>query len=377
MSQKDYERSEILLRDAERQSPGRSLDYVDKILGNIDINLARHTRSQKEFERLLSAYEKRHEGTTPDLKRYQRFFDERKFNQEYPLEISNSSPNSRISLSVEETERVPRIYVPVQMGSRNINFLLDSGATISTLFNPELENIDLIDSGINIKMYMQGFKLVETKLSNLIHVKIGQTEIKNLQVLNVTDGPFDDELRKKEISGLLGSDIIEKFGGVQLSTKNYRITKAEFYTPKDKNIDPLNGNFLRHYRDPHVKVSIGDKVYTCVFDTGATKSHITLPIYKEHKKALGLKRISGKKLDRREYSRNYLSRPFKDRNYVIELPVKAGGVDFILQRVVVNEVDRFNGDCLIGLDAVLETGGAKLDFVNYKFELGPQKQPIQ
>jgi len=43
----------------------------------------------------------------------------------------------------------------------------------------------------------------------------------------------------------------------------------------------------------------------------------------------------------------------------------------------VNEVEQFPGDCLIGLDAVLEAGGAKLDFLNYEFELGPQSQVIE
>jgi len=295
MNQGHFKRSEAILREAARLSPGRTLDYVDKILGIIEINLARRTRSQKEFEHLLSTYDKRHNGTEPDLKRYQMLFDERQFNQDYPLEISGLSPDSPITLTIEETERVPRISVPVQIGSRNINFLLDTGATISTLFNPELENIDLISTGINIPMYSQGSAVSETQLSKLSRVKIGHTEIKNLNVLNVTDNPFDDELRRKGISGLLGSDIIEKFGGIQLSTKDYRITKAEFYTPKDKNINPLNGNLLKYYRDPHVKVSIGNKIYTCIFDTGATKSHITVPIYKEYKKALNLKRISGKK----------------------------------------------------------------------------------
>jgi len=375
MSQGNYDRSETLLRDAERQSPGRSLDYVDKILGIIDINLARRTRSQKVFEHLLIAYDKRHNGTTPDVKKYQQFFDERQFNQDYPLEISNLSPDSPITLTIEDTERVPRISVPIQIGSRTFNFLLDTGAE-TTFFDDKSDNINLIKSDINVTMYTLYTSGITNQLSKLPHIKIKQLEIDNLRTLLVKHDHFN-HLLEKDISGYLGSDIIDKIGGVRFWADDYIISNAQLLRPEYKKLNPLKGNLLTYYRQPHVKVSIGDEVYSCVFDTGATKSYITKPIYKKHKKELDLKLISGKKLDKKSYNRDYLSRPFEDRNYLIKLPVKTGGVNIILQRVVVSDSNKFPGDCLIGLDAVLEAGGAKLDFVNYEFELGPQGQPIQ
>lgn len=260
-----------------------------------------------------------------------------------------------------------RIVLPVSFGQSAGNLLFDTGAQSSLLSRHYAEVFKARPSDINYRMLtVDGER--KTQLARLETLKLGAMEFENLSVgvQGQSDGVIGFFLNKGA-TGILGFPEIAHFGVIDFAVSGIRVETVRFGVAQGRTGARGEPNMMIREDKPYIKVEIEDAVYSCIFDTGSPRSIFSRTIIARHEDRLGLSYLSV-----REAKQVGLSHPGGQKaDYIASLPVYTGHRDMGLEFVQVTDGGGPSFDfCLIGLDAVINSGGGRMDMDSLQVHFG-------
>jgi|GEM_PF-5521953 len=261
-----------------------------------------------------------------------------------------------------------RIVLLATFGDRAGNLLFDTGAQSSLLSRHYANEYKVRLSDINYRMLtVDGER--STQLARLDLLKLGAMQFENISlgVQNQSDGVIGFFLNKGA-TGILGFPEIAHFGVIDFAVSGIRVETVRFGTAQGRTGARGEPNMMIREDKPYIKVEIEDEVYSCIFDTGSPRSIFSRAIIARHEDRLGLSYLSA-----REAKQVGLSHPgLQKTDYIASLPVYAGQRDMGLEFVQVTDGGGPASDfCLIGLDAVINSGGGRMDMDSLQVQFGP------
>ncbi len=257
-----------------------------------------------------------------------------------------------------------RIEVLGRLNDVETRFIFDTGADsllmgqrMSDRINANLSSITLTSETVN--------KRFSTRLGTVDSIEVGIARLENFpaSVLNQEldeiwnyNGEFPD--------AVLGIREIRKLGEtVKFSVSNDRVDEISIIPEKDiAREKKLSFNLILVGQKPIIKLALGDQIYSCLFDVGAPWSYISEEIFERHKRSLNLKTL--KRKERRKRFGVDISKAIDG------LPVDLGDNNPFTLRFVQVRKD-VNSQCFIGIDAVLQAGGATMSIKQERIEFGP------
>ena len=260
-----------------------------------------------------------------------------------------------------------RIVLPTTFGDTAGNLLFDTGAQSSLLSSHYASTYNARLSDINYRMLTVDGERT-TQLARLDTLKIGAMQFENLPVgvQSQSDGVIGFFLNKGA-TGILGFPEIAHFGVIDFAVSGIRVETVRFGVAEGRTGARGEPNMMIREDKPYIKVEIEDEVYSCIFDTGSPRSIFSRTIIARHEDRLGLSYLSA-----RETKQVGLSHPGpKKADYIASLPVYAGKRDIGLEFVQVSDGGGPASDfCLIGLDAVINSGGGRMDMDSLQISFG-------
>ena len=258
-----------------------------------------------------------------------------------------------------------RIILPVSFGDTGGTMLFDTGAEETLLSSSYADKYHVTPSGIRFSMLtIDGPR--DTELGRISDLVFGAARFGGISVgiQTQTDGVIGFYLNKGA-TGIMGYPLISRFGKIDFFVEGGRVERLTFHRSDERVRDGVEPNVIVREDKPYVKVRVNGEIYSCIFDTGAPRSLFSSAIINRHAKALGLNVLSKKQARKSGLSAKDNSR------YVQLVPLHAGRRDLELENVYMVETSGSDREfCLIGLDAVIKSGGARFDMDSLKLVFG-------
>ncbi|MEO9968635.1 MAG: retropepsin-like aspartic protease [Hyphomonadaceae bacterium] len=256
-----------------------------------------------------------------------------------------------------------RIKITGRINDTETSFLFDTGGDGLTI-GPEMSDI----VGVKTSSITSALQTTNSSFSNTVgHIdsaQIGLTRFYNHPV-NRSNLELDKIWGFNDVlpEAILGISEIRHLGEtIVFSTDGKRISELlvlpENPAPTTRGSDI---NLLLVGQKPIVKLVLGDEVYSCLFDVGAPHSFISQRMFERHKNELDLQL-----LNRRERRKRF---DYKVDKAIDQLLGTLADEPIQLKNVEVR--GRANSQCFIGLDAVIQSGGATLSLNQGLVSFGP------
>ena len=260
-----------------------------------------------------------------------------------------------------------RIILPVSFSDVGGTLLFDSGAE-GSLLSPEFaDKFDAVTSGVNFSMLtIDGPRL--TELASVPDLVIGAAKFGEVTVgiQNQVDGVIGFFLNQGA-TGIMGFPLMARFGRIDFNVEEGRVDTLTFYRPGKRDKRANEPNIMIREDKPYAKVTLDGETYSCIFDTGAPRSLFSKAIVERYQERLALEVLTRKQAKSRGLG------GAKKVKYVSSVPVRAGHREIVLENVHMVETAAPDTDfCIIGLDAVIKAGGARLDLNNLHLTFGSQ-----
>lgn len=261
-----------------------------------------------------------------------------------------------------------RLIVPAQIGGAAGTLLFDTGAESTLLSDTYAEESGAERSGITFNMLtVDGPRI--TELARLDSLGLGAARFGGVTigVQKQRDGVIGFFLNEGA-TGILGFPLLSRFGEMQFHVTGERIEHVTLRRPAGQG-DHLSDrpNVMIREDKPYLHISLDGQTYSCIFDTGAPRSVFSSVIIARHENSLSLETLTLRETKRA----GLLWQEGRRIDYVKSIPVRVGHREVSLQNVQVLEGGGPAADfCVIGLDAVIASGGARLSLDNLQFYLG-------
>lgn len=261
-----------------------------------------------------------------------------------------------------------RIVLPATLAGKAGTVLFDSGAEGSLLSATYAKKYNTEKTDINFSMLtVDGPR--NTELASLQRLSLGAMEFENIPVgiQKQTDGVIGFFLNKGA-TGILGWPLIGQFGSVDFRVHGSRVEALSFKASTGRQGTIDKPNIMIRADKPYIKVDVEGATYACIFDTGSPRSIFSSAIVARHERALGLSYLSG----REEKQLGLYRKNAGAERYLASFPVRAGHREVSLEfPQILAEGGGPSEFCLIGLDAVINSGGARLDIDDLQLRFGP------
>lgn len=260
-----------------------------------------------------------------------------------------------------------RIIVRAELGGTTGTLLFDTGAESTLLSRDYAGRYGAKGSGIHVNMLTVDGPRV-TELARLSSLGLGDARFGNvgLGVQNQRDGVIGFFLNEGA-TGILGFPLISRFGNVEFHVSGSRIASLTLHRPNKSIRSSDKPNMMIREDKPYIRVDMEDRVYSCIFDTGAPRSMFSSAIIARHQETLQLKALSPQAAKKAGLFRSAKAKV----RYIAHLPVLAGNQEITLENVQILEGSGPASDfCLIGLDAVISSGGARMDIEDLQLQFG-------
>lgn len=242
-----------------------------------------------------------------------------------------------------------RIIVEGYADRQLVRVMLDTGAGETSLFLPDDDIWPIIRTSRQVEVRKPGYGGSIAQLVVLENLDIGGSVFQNITAIKRLDEshPLVEGSKRHHFDILLGAREILKFGGLSMEVAKGKVVAASLGKPSFSGLDTGPPNLLIRDSIPFIRVEIGERTYACVFDTGAGVSFISSDLFSQNNESEGWRRR---------------------RNTVRRMMFKAGGRNISLRDVQIK--DWKNPGCLIGLDAVVASGGVDVDFEIPRIQFG-------
>lgn len=265
-----------------------------------------------------------------------------------------------------------RIVVPALLGGVPGTLLFDTGAEHNLLSDSFASDYGARRSGVRFSMLtVDGER--STQLAELNSVELGPARFDGVifGVQAGRDGVIGFFLNQGA-TGILGFPLVSRFGEVVFEVSSDRISQVVLKRPAGldgaANTRP---NMMLREDKPYIKVMLEDEVYSCIFDTGAPRSLFSGAIIARHQDGLGLETLTARAARRNGFI-------WKDGavRYIKTVPVRTGYRGLDLRNVQVFDGGGPASDfCVIGLDAVISSGGARMNLDTLQIQFGGNNSP--
>ena len=259
-----------------------------------------------------------------------------------------------------------RVILAVSFGDASGTMLVDSGAE-GSLLSPEFaKKYGATGSDVNFSMLtIDGPRW--TELATIPNLTFGAAQFDEIPVgiQNQVDGVIGFFLNQGA-TGIMGFPILSRFGRIDFHVGASRVNSLTFHRPRDQVRKGKNPNIMIREEKPYLRIKLEGQTYSCIFDTGAPRSLFSSKIIDRHKTALAIDVLSDK--DVRERSLGGRGKA----EYIDALTFRAGHREIVLDNVHMVEASPADSEfCLIGMDAVINAGGARFDIDNLHLFFGP------
>ena len=171
-------------------------------------------------------------------------------------------------------------------------------------------------------------------------------------------------------TGILGFPLISRLGEVSFQVDGTRVTNVSVRRQEGEQQSHTKPNMMIRDDKPYIRVTVDGAVYSCIFDTGAPRSLFSREIIARHSDALGFEVLSR----RQARAAGLHTGKGAGVRYIKRVPARAGYRELDLQNVQVLDAGGPASDfCLIGLDAVISSGGARMDMQALQIRFGENK----
>lgn len=256
-----------------------------------------------------------------------------------------------------------RIIISANLGNLPGTLLFDTGAESNLLSAEFATKYGAERSGIRFDMLtVDGPR--STELARLDALDIGTARFGGvpLGIQTQRDGVIGFFLNKGA-TGILGFPLISRFGEIDFNVSAGRVQDITMRRPSGLARSGDEPNMMIREDKPYIKVDIQDETYSCIFDTGAPRSLFSSAIIARHESELGLSY-----LNTREARKAGLGTKAR---YLEAMSFRAGHREVTLEHVQAVDAGGPGSDfCLVGLDAVISSGGGRMDMQNFQLRLG-------
>lgn len=251
------------------------------------------------------------------------------------------------------------LRLPLQMGSKDFNFVFDTGANLSVISESNAASAGINIVGDSIDVTGATGAIVKSKIGIAPVLKIGTMEFRNVVFLVFPDDALSLLGGAYSIPGIIGLPVIRQMKYIEISSKDKLTIRITEKKTEEQNLY-FDGNVLA------IDAVIKDTVHTLLFDMGARRTSLlyrAIPVFEEGALKKDKKVIGGaggsEKID----------------VYVIdELIFKIAGANFLFKNASisiepgkVNELKNYFGT--IGSDILKQADAISFDFVNMQFSV--------
>ena len=263
-----------------------------------------------------------------------------------------------------------RIVVGANFNGTPGTVLFDTGAETSLLSDQYAEDYSAQPSGVYFNMLtVDGPRY--TQLASLNSLEIGAAKFGGvpLGVQTQKEGVIGFFLNEGA-TGILGFPLISRLGEMEFQVEGTRVERVLVRRQEGKRQSKTRPNMMIRDDKPYIRVTVDGAVYSCIFDTGAPRSLFSREIIARHSGALGLEMLTR----RQARAAGLHTGKGAGVRYVKSVPARAGYHELDLQNVQTLEAGGPASDfCLIGLDAVISSGGARMDMQALQIYFGENK----
>lgn len=260
-----------------------------------------------------------------------------------------------------------RIIVPVQFGGVAGTMLLDTGAESSLLSAHYADRYGALPSGVRFSMLTVDGPRV-TQLARLSSLELGPARFGavNLGVQTQSDGVIGFFLNEGA-TGILGFPLLARFGEIDFQVEHNRVARVTLRRPLAMGSSNDTPNMMIREDKPYIHVTVEGETYSCIFDTGAPRSLFSGTIIARHQKNLRLEDLSLREAKKA----GLFWEGTASMRHIRRLPIRAGHREISLENVQVLEGGGPASDfCLVGLDAVIASGGARMNMQALQLHFG-------
>ncbi len=176
-------------------------------------------------------------------------------------------------------DMVSLIRIPVCINGRTDNFILDTGANLSTLSESEAKKMGVKIMDINFAVTSSSRSAVQSKLGVANKIEIGNVIFRNVVFIILPDKSLKFLGGLYKIKGIIGLPVIAQLGEIQIH-KNNHLSSSLNQTESDLRNLGLYGN------TPFANVNIYGSFHPYIFDTGAATGILGEKFYSTYSDSL-------------------------------------------------------------------------------------------
>lgn len=255
-----------------------------------------------------------------------------------------------------------RLTIETKANGRDSNLIFDTGGDTTSYGEQFGQKAKFFISEFETKHKTSVERIYTTKLGFIDTLKLGSISLKNVHVSLTPFKPNEfwcDGKNKENFDGLLGFDEIKKLGDrISFAVKNDRVDHIiiENYSPDETIIDENSDIETKiilgaHASKPYVNLKIEGQSYACLWDTGWDVTTLSKTMYDKHADVITPKVPASNTITGR-----------------LEQAVVAGKSLPHDIRFMDTSRESF---CVVGLNAMIEAGGATWDVKNARLNFGP------
>ena len=167
----------------------------------------------------------------------------------------------------------------VNVGSKNVDFIFDTGASISVIQESQAIELGLNILNINIDAIAVTGKKIKSKLAVAKEIKMNNLTVQNVVFLVFKDEDLSFPSADYYIKGIIGYPVIHAMEEIHLTKNN------ELFIPKKLAHYP-NMNLAIDERTPIVEVIYKNDSLSFSLDTGASSTLLYTSFYKKYEKSI-------------------------------------------------------------------------------------------
>jgi hypothetical protein len=164
----------------------------------------------------------------------------------------------------------------IKMGTKNEEFIFDTGANLSTISASEAKEMKLtvFDQIVDIGSSTQ--KIIQSTLAVADSLYIGDILFENVLFIVMPDDELTFSQINYSIKGIIGFPVIHQLGEVHLNKD------GEIFIPKVASEKTGQNMFFENF-DPVVKATSDNDTLLLIFDTGAGHTELSFKYFSEHR----------------------------------------------------------------------------------------------
>lgn len=278
--------------------------------------------------------------------------------------------NSTTPYELQNVSTTPssRIAIQAIVNGVSATLLFDTGGTLS-IIQPDLAK----SAGISlsaVSVPIRGISFEDSlALTGIDEFSIGDLSFVNTPIMVPTsDDSFIAQNLSREFSGILGMTQLSQFGSVAFIVTEQHVSSLRIEHSNTTIGTPETPSNLMIRSDKlFARLLLDGHIYSCLVDTGSPFTAISETIFEKHKTNMELKKVRPRKAKRRGLTGAHSNRPA----FVESLQVEVSGELFSLTDIELVDSNKRPPDyCLLGLDSIIEAGGATIDFSKLSIKLG-------